>query len=304
MNTTAPKRRSRLLAVPPGQVEPRKPKVLVFGPWNVGKTWVSQDFPAPYYIDTEGGADLSHYRAKLERVGGVYFGPEHGALDFDAVIGQIEALATESHPYKTIIIDSITKLFNTAIVDEQQRLGDKDAYGASKKPAIRQMARLLRWLNRTDMNAILISHEKDEWGIGNSGERAVVGKTYDAWEKLAYELHLVLKISKIGVGDNAKRYANVIKSRLTGFPEGERFDWTYAAFAERYGKDVIEKEVAPLVLATPEQVAEITQLLAVIKLPDGTVDKWLTKAGAETFDEMSTDTIAACINHLKEKMTP
>lgn len=306
MNTNpVPKaKKSKLLAVAPRAVKPKKPKILIFGPPGVGKTWQSLDFPSVYYIDTEGGADLDHYREKLEKAGGMYFGPDQGSLDFDIVISQIEALATEQHNYKTVVIDSITKLFNTAITDEQTRLGDKDAFGASKKPAVRQMARLTRWLNRADMNAIVIAHEKDQWGKDDKGNQEVIGKTFDAHNKLEYDLHLVMRISKLGAGKDARRFANVGKSRLTGFPEGDKFDWSYPAFAERYGKDVIEKDVVPVILASAEEIAEMTHLLGVVKLPDGTLDKWLLKAGAEDLDEMSSETIQSCIAHLKGKLTP
>ena len=64
---TKPARKSKLLAVAPETVEPKKPKVLIFGAAGVGKTWTSLDFPGVYYIDTEGGADLDHYRAKHDR---------------------------------------------------------------------------------------------------------------------------------------------------------------------------------------------------------------------------------------------
>ncbi len=298
------KRKTKLLAVTPEAVEPRKPKILIFGPPGVGKTWTSLDFPSVYYIDTEGGADLAHYREKLKNAGGMYFGPDQGSLDFDTVIGQIEALATEQHHYKTVVIDSITKLFSTAIADEQARLGDNDAFGASKKRPIGQMKKLIRWLNRSDMNAVVIAHQKDVWGKGDKGQQEVVGQSFDGWDKLEYELHLILRISKLGAGENAKRSANVGKSRLTGFPEGSKFDWSYAAFAERYGKDVIEKEAVPVVLASPEEVAEVTHLLTVVKLPDGMTEKWFTKAGVEGFEEMSSETIQACIAHLKGKLTP
>ncbi|MCX7177997.1 MAG: AAA family ATPase [Proteobacteria bacterium] len=298
----APKKRTKLLAVSPEIVEPKKPKVLVYGPPGVGKTWAALDFPSVYYIDTEGGADLAHYRSKLKSAGGMYFGPDQGSLDFETVIGQVQALATEEHPYKTVVFDSITKLFQTAISEEAERLGDKDAFGASKKPAVRQMGRLIRWMNRADMNAIVIAHQKDEWGKNDKGVQEVIGHTFDGWEKLAFELHLVLRISKIGVGDNARRFAHIGKSRLTGFPEGERIDWSYASFAERYGRDVIEKEVTPITLATPDQVAELMRLLDAIKLPDGVSDKWLTKAGVDGFDEMDAETIEKCLAFLKSKL--
>lgn len=296
--------KTKLLAVSPTLVDPKKPKVLIFGSPGVGKTWASLDFPGVFYIDTEGGADLRHYREKLLKAGGMYLGPEQGSLDFDTVIGQIEALATERHTYKTVVIDSITKLFNTAIGDEQARLGDLDAFGASKKKPINQMKRLIRWLNRADMNAVVIAHEKAVWGKNDKGQQEVVGTSFDGWDKLEYELHLVLRISQIGAGKDAKRFANIGKSRLTGFPSGERFNWSYADFAERYGKDVIEKEVVPVVLASAEEVAQVTHLLTVVKVADDIVAKWLTKAGAEDFSEMSSEQIQLCINHLKGKITP
>jgi len=257
-----------------------------------------------FYVDTEGGADLDHYRAKLKASGGMYLGPDQGSLDFDTVIGQVEALATEEHGYKTIVFDSITKLFNTAIADEQFRLGDKDQYGLSKKQPIRQMGKLIRWINRVDMNVVMIAHEKPLWGLDAKGNREEIGKTFDAWEKLEYELHFVLRITKIGAADKAMRFANVGKSRLTGFPEGTRFDWSYAEFAARYGKDVIEKCVVPVVLASPEQVAEVERLLGVVKVPEGLTEKWFTKAGVDGFGEMDKDTIDKCIAFLKEKLTP
>lgn len=299
-----PARKSKLVAVSPETIEPKKPKVLIFGGPGVGKTWTSLDFPSAYYIDTEGGADLDHYRTKLKAAGGMYMGPDQGSLDFETVIGQIEALATEEHPYKTIIFDSITKLFNTAIADEQFRLGDKDQFGSSKKAPIRQMGKLIRWINRADMNVIMIAHEKPLWGLDSKGNREEIGKTFDAWEKLEYELHFVLRITKLGAGDSAKRFASIGKSRLTGFPEGTRFDWSYAEFAERYGKDVIEKEVKPVVLASAEHIAEVKKILEVAPLPEGMIAKWFTKAGVDDWAEMDTETIEKCITFMKGRLTP
>ncbi len=55
-------------------------------------------------------------------------------------------------------------------------------------------------------------------------------------------------------------------------------------------------------MATPEQIAELNTLLEVVKLPDGETDKWLKKANADTFADMDTAKIAACITMLKGKI--
>lgn len=287
------KRASKLKAVEPKAAEPSKPKILIFGKAGVGKTWASLDFPKCYYIDTEGGANLKHYTDKLARAGGMYMGPEQGSQDFDTIIEQVKALGTEEHPYKTLVIDSISKLHNMEVNIEAERLGEKDAFGASKKPALRKMATLMRWADRIDMNVVMIAHEKSLWFKGEQ-----IGVTFDGADKLDYELHLCLNIMKTG----ESRKAFVKKSRLEGFADGSSFAWSYDDFATKYGRSIIEGGVKQIILASPEQVAELTTLLEVIKLPDGQTDKWLKAANAETFADMDTDKIAACINMLKGKV--
>ncbi len=297
--TTATTKRapSRLKAIPPKAAEPSHPKMLIFGKPGVGKTWCSTEFPAVYFIDTEGGANLSHYTDKLEKAGGVYLGPEQGSLSFDTVIEQVKALATEQHPFKTLVIDSVSKLFASEVADEAERLGEKDVFGASKRPAIAAMRQLVNWLQRIDMNVVLIAHEKAEWGMVK-GQRSEIGATFDCWDRLGYELHLILHITKAGT----KRAATVTKSRLLGFPEGQSFPWSYSEFATRYGRDVIEQASVPLVLATPEQIAEVTGLLSIIKLPEGTVEKWFKKAEVDAWPEMTADATGKCIAALRAKL--
>lgn len=299
MTATKPRaKRSGLLAVPPKAAEPSKPKIMPFGKPGVGKTWCALDFPSVYYIDTEGGADLGHYTDKLERSGGVYLGPDQGSLSFETVLGQVQALATEQHHYRTLVIDSISKLFNVEIANEAERLGDKDAFGASKKPAVSYMRRLTNWLQRIDMNVIMIAHEKPLWGLDKSGNRSEIGVTFDCWDKLEYELHLVLNVIKAG----PDRIARVGKSRLLGFPEGSTFPWSYDEFADRYGREVIEREARQITLATPEQIAEIAKLLEVVKVEEGWQTRVFSKAGIEGWSELDADKMDRCIAQLKERI--
>ena len=290
---------SKLKAKDPEKAAPSKPKILIFGKPGVGKTWTAIDFPSCYYIDTEGGADLGHYTEKLKAAGGVYMGPEDGSLDFPTVIEQFQALATEKHEFKTVIVDSITKLFNAAVASEAERLGEKNAFGADKKPAIAFMRRLVAWVNRLDMNVLFIAHSRAEWGVDSKGERTEIGQTFDCWDKLEYELHLALEILKQG----ASRKARVRKSRLLGFPDAEVFEWSYPSFAERYGKDIIEAASTPIVLASPEQVAEIERLTKVVKFEQADIDKVLARASAESFAELNADQAAKLIDWLKKKIS-
>lgn len=266
----------------------------MYGKPGVGKTFTSLDFPNCYFVDTEGGADLPHYTDKLKDSGGVYFGIEQGSLDFGTVIGQIQALATEKHDYKTLVIDSITKIFNNEVAKEADRLGDKDAFGASKKPAVAMMRQLISWIQRLDMTVILISHEKIQWGMVNK-QRAEIGVTFDCYDKLEYELHLALNIVKLPT----KRNAIVTKTRLTGFGDGEVFEWSYKEFAKRYGKDILEADTTQIILATPAQITDIKRLLSLVKLPEGQVEKWLTAGNTSCWEDMDSDKLGKLIIYIE-----
>lgn len=296
---------SKLKARTPEEVKPGRIKAVLFGEPGAGKTWLSLSFPAPYFCDTEGGASLARYQARLKASGGGYFGRDDGSLDPDAVIGQMEALATEKHGYKTLVIDSLSKLYNTIIAREQERLGEKDAFGASKKPAIAWARRLVTWIDRLDMNVFLVCHEMARWE-GSGADRKETGRTADIWDKLSYELHLTLQIRKLGKGI---REAVVAKSRLEGFPDFDRFylqkddqDVGYANFTERYKRDFIEAEVKPVVLATPEEVAEIVRMLEIVKIPDDVQAKWFAKAGVDSFSEFTSEQAAGVLSFLNSKM--
>lgn len=288
---------TKLKAKDPLTTEPRKPQMVIYGAPGVGKTWFATSFPACYFIDCEGGATRAHYMERLAKCGGKYLGPEDGANDFETIIDQVKALATEKHIFKTLVIDSITKPFISSIATEGERLGKANAFGADKKPAIQAMRRLIAAVHRLDMNVIFVAHEKAEWGEVD-GQRTEIGKVADTYEKLIYEMDLAFQVVKRG----PLREAVVKKSRLTGFPEGERFALDYPAFADRYGKDVIVRESVPIVSATAEQVVEINRLVDLLKIDSATTDKWLEKANAEKFSEFNTTQAQKIIESLKSKI--
>lgn len=289
---------SKLKAHDPQTAEPTKPKILIYGPPGIGKSWFALSFPSVYYLDSEGGANLAHYTERLSKAGGKYLGPEDGANDFEVIIDQAKALAVEKHKFKTFVIDSITKPFISAIATEGERLGDRNAFGADKKPAIGAMRRLINAVHRLDMNVVFVAHEKTEWGILKNGERGEIGKGPDVYEKLAYELHLCFQVIKQG----PLRSAVVKKSRLLGFPEGDQFELDYAKFAERYGKDIITREATPIALCSPEQFDEMQRLIALLKVDSDTVEKWLAKANADSLKELNKTQAQKVIDSLEAKL--
>lgn len=299
---TTTKRKSKLLATTAELIKPRKPTILAYGAAGVGKTRFAIDFPDVYFLDVEGGATQPEYRERLRASNGLYLGPEEGAASFDVVLDQVRALATEKHDRKTLVIDSMTKLFANEIAREAERLtdaGKKNEFGADKKPAVNYMRQLVSWLTRMNMNVILICGEVAEWGKENgTGERTQIGTTFDCWPRLEYELDLAIQVVKLG----NSRYGKVRKSRIAAFPHAETFEWTYDAFTALYGRDVVEEPSEPILCATPEQIAEINRLLEVVKLDEGTVDKWLAAANVSAWDEMATERADKAIDYLKKRL--
>ena len=284
-----------LKAVRPEVVEEGKPKFMISGKAGVGKTFFALAFPSAYYIDTEGGAVRKQYREKLITAGGAYMGKDQGSQDFNTVIDELKVLATTRHGYKTLIIDSFSHLYNLAAAIAEEKIGND--FGRDKKEANRPTRQLMRWIDNLDMNVILVCHQKDKWE--RKGKDIInSGTTFDGFDKMEFILDLWVEINKLG----RERTFIVKKSRIDSLPEGLEMPLEYGKFAELYGKSIIEKPSEPIRMATAEHVAELNTLLSVINVDKAETDKWLTKAKVDSFEEMTEEHIASCINFLKKKL--
>ena len=87
----------------PEAVEKRL-KALFYGPPGVGKTTASIQFPRPYLIDTERGAQNKQYVDALNKAGGAYF----FTTDPDELIAELTTLLSQKHEFQTVIIDPLT----------------------------------------------------------------------------------------------------------------------------------------------------------------------------------------------------
>lgn len=279
----------------PEVVKPGKPKVIFSGPSGVGKTYFALEFEKPFYIDTEGGATREQYMEKLVKTGGWYMGREDGAQDFKTVIETIKELATTKHPYKTIVIDSFSKLYNIEAAKAEEKLGND--FGRDKREANKPTRQLMRWIDQIDLNVILICHKKDKWE-GQGSNRTITGTTFDGWEKMEYDLDLWLEIQKAG-----KNYTFFVKkSRVKDFVVGNTYPLDYDTFAKLYGKDAIEQPSQEVKMASEDQIKELGILLEVVKIEPEEIEKWLTKCNAVEFADCTEAQLGKMLDYLKSKV--
>ncbi len=276
-------------------------KLFMFGPAGVGKTTAAIQFPNSYIIDCEKGAE--NYDRLITASNSVLF----QTTDIHEVIQEVKSLLTEPHDYRTLVIDPITTIYNDLLEKCEAQVGSEWGrhYGAANKT----MKRLANLIMALDMNVVITAHAKKEYQTSGNGSNtlAVVGQTFDGWKQLDYWFDLVVELSR-GKTDrkptkthDPKRFAKVVKTRLEQFPDGEVFEWSYDAIRKRSDVESLERTPHSIRLATPDQVAEITNLLTLVRLPENTVEKWFAKAGVDMWEDMSQDTIQKCIDFVKNR---
>jgi hypothetical protein len=285
----------------PSAIEKRF-KCFLYGPAGVGKTTASIQFPRPYLIDTERGAENDSYVKLLKESKGAYY----FSNDFDDITGEVKTLMTEKHQFQTVIIDPITVPYNDMADKEAQRLAaistdpnsDGSEFGRNRKNPDRKVRHLINLLLRVDMNVIMTAHAKTKWEkSGTSFKEA--GMTFDGYTKLDYIFDLVVEVQKRGT----ELTGIVRKSRIATFKDGESFQFSYAEIAKRYGEENLTRAVKVEKLASKEQITELVRLIDVLHIPPEKTDKWLDKAQAENWAEMPDDSIQKCIDHLKSQIS-
>lgn len=279
---------SRLRAVKPEKIEKRL-KAFFYGRAGVGKTTAAIQFPAPYLIDTEKGSENEQYIKLLEQAGGVVF----QTSDFNELMQEIRILSSEKHPYKTLIIDPMTTLYNDLLAKCELKGTE---YGRHYKDAEKKMKELLHLLYQLDMNVIITAHSKNEY-VMNGKEMTQVGQTFDCYKKLDFLFDLVIEVQKRG----KDRIAMIKKSRIESFPEDTTFEFSYNEIANRYGREICERSATPSKLASEGQVERLKKLIDLYKEPPETIQKWLDKAVVSCFEEMSEEIIKKLIDHMEKK---
>jgi hypothetical protein len=261
-------------------------KLFMFGPAGVGKTTAAIQFPNSYIIDCEKGAE--NYDKLVTASGSVVFQTN----DINELIQEVKALLTEKHEYRTLVIDPITTVYNDLLEKSELKVGTD--FGRHYGEANKMMKRLANLIMALDMNVVITAHAKTEYGQNFSK----LGYTFDGWRQLDYWFDLVIELTKKG----KKRFARVVKTRLEQFPDEDAFEWSYEGIKKRYDVSILEREAAAVSLAAPEQIREIKDLLAIVRLPEGTTEKWFAKAGVDVWEDMPADVLQKCIEYVKNRL--
>lgn len=276
-----------LRAITPINIEKRL-KALFYGKAGTGKTFCAIQFPKPYLIDTEKGAENDQYVKRLQQSEGVIFQTN----DFDELLTEVKSLLSEKHTYKTLIIDPLTIIYNDLIDKESLRIGTD--FGRHIVAANKRMKALNNLLMKLDMNVIITAHAKNEYG----NNMALLGTTFDCFKGADHFFDIVFETQKRG-----KNYVSMIKkSRLDAFSEGEVIDFNYENISSLYGRNMLEKDSEQKELATSQQVTELLRLINLLKIPEEIYQKWLKREDIESFDFMSSINILKCTDYCQSKI--
>jgi hypothetical protein len=261
-------------------------KLFMFGPAGVGKTTAAIQFPNSYIIDCEKGAE--NYDKLITASNSVVY----QTTDINEVLAEVKSLLSEKHEYRTLVIDPITMVYNDLLEKCEAKVGTD--FGRHYGEANKMMKRLANLIMALDMNVVITAHAKAEYGQNFSK----IGYTFDGWKQLDYWFDLVIELGKKG----KKRLAKVVKTRLEQFPDDEAFEWSYDSIKKRYDVSILEREAIVMQLATPEQLREIKDLLSVVRMPEGTTEKWFAKAGVDVWEDMSAEVLQKCIEFVKYRL--
>lgn len=270
------------------EIKQQRLKAMFYGEMGTGKSTCACQFPNTAYIDTEDTTSKKKYAQMITDNGGSVL--QTG--DFDEILSQVKALMSTKHDFKTLVIDSLTVPYDNLIAD-CERIHGQD-FGRHVTAANKKMKLFINLLLRIDMNVIITCQAKRQYGQNMT----VLGQTYSCYDRLGYMFDLVFETQIRG----DKFLAVPKKSRIDEFPMNEPLSFSYNEVVKRYGVECIDKHAVPQDLATPEQIEALRKLIDLLKVPEETYTKWIEKHQAESFEELSKDTIQKIIDHLKSKI--
>ena len=245
----------------------RPQKAVIFGPEGIGKSTLAAQFPAPVFLDTEGG---THHLDVARRPP-----PEL----WDDVTKAVAALATEAHEFKTLVLDTVDWL-EKLLVDHVCKQANKTSiedfgYGKGYVVLAEEFTKFLASLEpllRRGMHVLFLAHTRivkfeqpDAAGAYDRYELKLskqVGPLVKEWCDLLLFGNYFTKVAendqgrKRGVGGRDRKLYTThsaawdAKNRH-GFDEMLPFE--FAAIASAFGGSTSAAAASPAQTAQPSQ---------------------------------------------------
>lgn len=275
--------------------KPERVIALMGGESATGKSFWIANLKRALIFDTDIGGGLSYLDARIER-------NESERIEVGSYVEIMDHIRTRRNDgrlknYVTVAIDHLTTLHQEAVLRYNPNAAED--FGKSYEKANREWRKIRETVRVGDFNLVCTSHMKSKYE-----NQKVVGITTDASKNINADFTMVLYLMRQPSGAYPST-ARVEKWRRD--PEDTRgavpttFPFTMEKFVEMHGFPM-EGEREEVELASDGQVKELERLIELVKLPEGTTEKWLTKAKVESWAEMSSETIQKCIDALLAKV--
>lgn len=269
---------------------------LFAGGSGVGKSFFIAGLKNALIFDTDLGGGLAYAERQINENGSERI--EVGSyLDVMEEVGKRRRSGALKN-ITTLAIDHLTTLQQEAV--NRHNPNAIDDFGRSYDKATREWRKIRELVRFGDFNLFCTAHMKSLYE-----KKEIVGMTTDASKNIEADFSIVLYLK---AGNGYPSVATVHKwRRLPDDPRGaivrgDTLPFTMKDFLEwhGYGLDGQRHEIA---MATGEQVKEMERLLQVVKLPEGTTQKWLAKAKAESWGDFTQEDLGKCLDYLKGVMS-
>jgi len=277
-------------------------RVLLFGKPGTGKTYQGLFFPDLIVLDTERGADAYKDRFDFE---------QRIVRNIPEFIEQIEFLEKGVHKFKTVMIDSLSDIFDYHQDLSAKTLGGENTpeteAGISLYPfqlsdyrfVNSDYREILRRIRMLGMNVICTAQEKAEYKSG--GVMIPTGEIIAAAGKeVAKNFETVIRLYT----KDANYYGWCSKDRTGKFPMLQEFEPSYDYFSGLIGEDIIKKPPQPTDRCSKEQRTTIRELQEALALSASTLRKALAEYKADKTSDLTheqADALIARLTEYKEK---